>query len=95
MGLTKIWKGATEGQAQMVGVVLVGGMAVFLGYKTWKTGQTLAQGAKEVVTKDLNPASGENLIYTGVNKVGGALTGDSGFSLGGWIYDKTHPGGEQ
>lgn len=39
----------------------------------------------------VNPVSDQNLAYTGVNKIGSAVTGDKDFSLGVWIYDKTHP----
>lgn len=39
----------------------------------------------------VNPASDKNLVYTGVNKVGAAATGDDSFSLGSWIYDIFHP----
>lgn len=38
----------------------------------------------------VKPTSDQNMIYQGVNKVGEKLTGDKGFSLGGWIYDVTH-----
>lgn len=38
-----------------------------------------------------NPASDQNLIYRGVNGVGSAVSGDSNFTLGGWLYDVTHP----
>ncbi len=46
----------------------------------------------------LNPASTNNVVYQGVNAVGGALAGDNGrnadgsWTLGGWLYDVTHPG---
>jgi len=38
----------------------------------------------------INPINQENIFYTGVNAVGGKLTGDADFSLGTWIYDATH-----
>jgi hypothetical protein len=46
--------------------------------------------AKGVQTGALNPASANNLAYQGANSIGEALTGDKDFSLGGWLYDKTH-----
>lgn len=42
----------------------------------------------------LNPASTENIIYSGVNAIGDSLDNDrddASFSLGAWIYDITHP----
>lgn len=42
------------------------------------------------VTQTINPVSPNNAIYSGVNKVGANLTGDTSFSLGSWIYSLTH-----
>lgn len=39
-----------------------------------------------------NPASPNNVVNSTVNSVGAAVTGDQYFTLGGWIYDMTHPG---
>lgn len=55
-------------------------------------GHQAAERVKEVVTEDLNPASTENVVYSGVNAIGASVTGNEGFSLGGWIYDKLNPG---
>lgn len=38
-----------------------------------------------------NPASDQNFVYRGVNGMGSSLTGDQHFTLGGWLYDVTHP----
>lgn len=35
----------------------------------------------------VNPVSDQNLAYQGVNAVGGALTGEQNWSLGGAVYD--------
>lgn len=35
----------------------------------------------------LNPASDQNLIYSGINAVGGAITQDDYWTLGGAVYD--------
>lgn len=36
-----------------------------------------------------NPASPNNVVYSTMNQTFGA--GDSNWTLGGWIYDATHP----
>ncbi len=46
--------------------------------------------AKKVISEDLNPVSDKNIAYTAVNKMGSVLAEDENFTLGGWIYDKTH-----
>ncbi|WP_341904003.1 hypothetical protein [Polaromonas sp. YR568] len=51
------------------------------------------------VVQSFNPASDQNLAYTGVNALGNAIVDASGpgrsadgsWSLGYWIYDVTHP----
>lgn len=43
------------------------------------------------VQTSLNPGSSQNLIYRGVNAVGGSVTGSKDFSLGSWIYDLVNP----
>jgi hypothetical protein len=42
------------------------------------------------VAAAVNPVSKDNVVYTGVNGIGEALTGKKSFDLGTWIYDKTH-----
>lgn len=53
------------------------------------------QGAADAVTKigqSVDPTSRDNIFYRGVNKVGESISGRQGWTLGGWIYDVTHPG---
>lgn len=80
------------GVVAVVGVVVVG----FAAFKLWKLAQNaggaVVDAAGRVITHDLNPASSDNLINRGVNAVGQAATGDSGWSLGGAIYDWMNPG---
>jgi hypothetical protein len=38
----------------------------------------------------VNPLNDKNIFYSGVNNVGGAVTGKTDFSLGVWIYDVFH-----
>lgn len=74
-------------------LVLYGVMAVaviYVVYNGKKAVSAVVDTAKNVVAKDLNPASDQNLAYRGVNKVGEAITGESNWTLGGWIYDITH-----
>lgn len=57
------------------------------------TAQSAVQYAGESLSSlgnAINPVNQDNIFYGGVNAVGGKLTGDSDFTLGGWIYDKTH-----
>lgn len=37
-----------------------------------------------------NPANGQNFVNRAVTGAGVSLTGDSNFTLGGWLYDLTH-----
>lgn len=69
---------------------------VYYGYKklSGAAGEALGNAAStitETVTTTLNPASDKNIIYKGVNAVGGAVSGSDSWSLGSWIYDITHP----
>jgi hypothetical protein len=70
-------------------VVGVAGVVILAAgwYAKKKLGAALTTAAPYV-----NPLDSRNLAYSGVNAVGGALTGEAGFTLGGWIYDITHPG---
>lgn len=53
--------------------------------------QGIAAAGKVAETK-LNPYSAENAVYQNViGGAGRALSGDAGWSLGGWLYDVTHP----
>lgn len=50
----------------------------------------LVFGTAAGVVGALSPYNDQNIFYRGVNKLGGAITQDKSFNLGGWIYDKTH-----
>ena len=53
--------------------------------------KALSQAVDSVVA-GVNPASQSNYVYTGINNLGGSLTGQgSNFTVGGWLYDVTHP----
>lgn len=64
------------------------GLGVFLIWSAKKVGSVVT----DLATTTLNPFSNENIIYDGIiGGTGRALTGDKDFSLGGSIYDLTHP----
>lgn len=62
-------------------------LGVVTGIYAIKKAADLGEVAKEVVTKDLNPANTDNIVNRGVSSVGEAVTGQKGWSLGGAIYD--------
>jgi hypothetical protein len=53
---------------------------------------TAISNAAQQALPYINPADRNNVAYSGVNALGGALTGDSSWSLGGWLYDISHGG---
>jgi len=64
--------------AILAGVLAAG----FAAYKVFGIG-------KEIITKDLNPASSENIVNKAVTSAVSGLTGKDE-TLGGWLYDITH-----
>ena len=68
-------------------VVGVGGFMLYR--KARAVGSAAVDTAKEAAWA-VTPWNNDNVIYGGVNSAGAAITGDNNFSLGGWIYDKTH-----
>lgn len=69
--------------------LLVGG-AIAVAYTVYKTGQAV-DAVGEVVAKDLNPANKNNIINKGVSSLGATISGNDNWTLGGWVYDVTHP----
>ncbi len=67
--------------------IAIGAAVLGIGYLLWKAKDTIVN----TVTTTLNPASDKNLAYRGVNAVGEAVTGDSGFSLGSYLFDVFNP----
>lgn len=45
----------------------------------------------DAVTDAVNPLNNNNIFYTGVNTVTGAVTGDKDFSLGVWAWEVLNP----
>lgn len=68
------------------------------GYVIYKAVGTADAAGKAVSTAAatvggwVNPTSDKNLAYSGVNAIGGAISGEKDWSLGGAIYDWTHTG---
>lgn len=74
-----------------LGVAVLGAIGLAL----WKI-----KSAVPAVVEAINPADPNNLINRGVGAVGGAIVSDptgpgknadGSWSLGGWLYDVTHP----
>ena len=82
------------GVAVLVGL-LVGGVLIYkasriasdVAGKTWTGIKTGAQ----TVGGWVNPLADTNLAYRGVNAIGGALSSDPDWNLGGAIYEATIP----
>jgi hypothetical protein len=62
-------------------LILLGAGALAFLYLKSKAGEALDA---------VNPVNPNNVIYGGVNAVGGALSGNDDFSLGSWFYDVVH-----
>ena len=75
----------TSTQLMLAGLGL--GVGAFVIYK----GAGKAVEAAQAVGNAVNPLNHDNVFAGAVNKVGGAITGDSSWSLGAWLYDVTHP----
>ena len=71
-------------------IIAVGVAGVVLLAAGWYAKKKLSAAATAAAPY-INPADPRNMAYSGVNAVGHVLTGDSNFTLGGWIYDITHP----
>lgn len=68
-----------------VEIVLALGAVVAVAYLVHQAHALISTGA-------LNPTSSNNLAYRGVNAVGSTLSGQNGWTLGGYVYDLLHPG---
>ncbi len=70
-------------------VVVLAGTGLALWYakrQVGKAGAAVLDTAKAVIPY-VNPADRNNVVYSGVNAVGGAVTGEAGWSVGGALYD--------
>ncbi len=64
-----------------IAVVAAGAVAAV----AWVKRREIAAGLQKI-----NPASDQNVIYSGISRAGEAVTGKKGWSLGTWLYDVTH-----
>lgn len=79
------------GGVNSVGATLTGDQNFTLGgavYDWWHDVPANQPGAAAV---DLNPADSRNIVNRNFEAAGKAMTGDPDWTLGGWIYDVTHP----
>lgn len=69
------------------GALVVGGVIVAVGvYVAQKKAKETAEQALQAI----NPVNNDNVFNQGVSAVGRKLSGNSNWTLGGWIYDITH-----
>jgi hypothetical protein len=80
------------------GTLALVGVAV-VGFVLWR-GLPKVAAAASAAAEAVNPLNPDNVFATGVNAVGGAIVtdpvgpgkaADGSWSLGGWIFDVTHP----
>jgi len=79
--------------------VLAAAAIVIVGVVAWRAWRA-APAALDAAGRAINPTSPDNLAYRGVNAIGAAVTdpdgpgrnADGSWTLGGWLYDVTHPG---
>lgn len=84
-----------------IGAVLFGGLAMLI--YTWKSSASAAAGAAANAVDYINPNSTQNGVYQTVNGFWNSVLpdgapgkypdgkGGTGFSIGGAVYDLTHP----
>lgn len=67
--------------------VAAGAVAAVLFYLLLKNE---AKEAAVAVGDAINPVNPNNIFYGGVSAVGEVISGEKGWTLGGWIYEVTH-----
>ena len=81
-------------------IVAAGVVVVYAASRAASMAADAAAQAAADAAQAINPLNRDNIFYGGVNAVGGALVtdpagpgknADGSWSLGGWIYDVTHP----
>lgn len=73
----------TMDAVKIAGIVAAGVAAYLVVTRTAKAGGKVVEAAKEVITKDLNPASTENVIYKNLPETVQTKVGD----FLGWMFD--------
>lgn len=74
------------------GVLAVAGLAVagLVAWRLYRGAGDLVEAGADLVRKDLNPASSENVVNRAISQLGGFITGDADWTLGDQLYDWTH-----
>ena len=72
---------ATQRDLLLIGAVLLVGL--YVAHK--------ASAAAQAAANAVNPLNHDNIFAGAVNGAGAAVSGDPNWSLGGWLYDVTHP----
>jgi hypothetical protein len=76
----------TKGGAVAIGIVGV----LIIGYLVKEKAAKAIPDAAKAVGQAINPINDQNIFYTGVNAVGGYVSGKDNWNLGSAIYDWTH-----
>lgn len=73
-------------------ILAVAGLAVagLVAWRAYQAAGDLAQAGADLVRKDLNPASSDNVVNRALEQLGQAVTGEDNWTLGGQIFDWTH-----
>jgi len=92
-------------QLSATGVLAVVGLAVggYVAWRVFRGAGELAEGLGEkvaAVANAVSPFNQDNVFYSGVNELGDAIVSEDGpgsnadgsWTLGGWLFDVTHPG---
>lgn len=83
-----------------VNVAIIATVAAVAGVYLATRAARAAADAAGVVGNAINPVNPNNVFYSGVNAVGGAIVqdpagpgknADGSWTLGGWLFDVTHP----
>jgi len=77
--IKKLVPNLTATQVQLLAVMAGVGVTYFF----YREGKKAAAAVGDAFT----PTSQTNIFHRGTNAVGSALTGNSNFSLGSWVYD--------
>ena len=77
-----------------IGAAVIAGVIYYARKQASAASDAVAGGVaavQQTFATTLNPASPQTAVYGAVNAVGTGLTGDTGFDLGSYLYDLTHP----
>jgi hypothetical protein len=72
---------------QFTGLAIVAGIGALILYKKSQDVQNTVVDVINDMSESINPVSTNNVVYTGVNKLGQSITGDQNMTLGTAVYD--------